>query len=221
MFHHRIFTYTVAAAFLVFGLIWQVGIPLAALAVGGSTPIDAASTGSTIVDFAPLVQMVIAVAWLGLMIVGAWLVFRHVKNQDARSAILNVLAAAASFGVNATKGALKDKPMTVDVASNVIATALRYAMAQAPQALAHFGFDEKTTARAILARLPGVEGEITDDTLNKIVSAATGTGPAGGFDIKALTEGVLAELATRNKPAAAAVPPAGTAPTPSTAAPKP
>lgn len=131
-------------------------------------------------DIAPLVQTGIAGVFLIVTIIGAWFIYGHVADANARAALLSGLEKAVSFGFNVTAGALKDKTLNVNVGSSVVANALKYAQANLPAALARFGFDDKAAARALWARLPHVDGDVTDTTFNQIVAAANGTPPAGG-----------------------------------------
>jgi hypothetical protein len=200
-----------------------------ALAQGGPLP-------SATVELMPILMTAAQIAAVLVLTLAGWFVYKHVKDQNARDAILNVFEKAVGFGINVVSEASKDRTMSVNVGSSVVANGLRYALAQAPDALKRFGFDEVGIARALWARLPNVQGEVNDQTFNSIVAAATGKNAptslgqvAGSVDMGVLVTALLDEVARRkSSPGAAAAQPAPTpapapapAPSVSTAAPPP
>ena len=84
-------------------------------------------------------------------------------------------ATVYSAGFNVVQGATKDKVLTVDVGSSVVAQALKYLIQFAPDAASHFGLDQESLAKMLWARLPAVDGQVSDDTFKQIVAIANGT----------------------------------------------
>jgi hypothetical protein len=148
-------------------------------------------------DFSPVVTVGLSVASLAALIVGAWFIYGHVKDQNARTALLTILEKGVSLGFNVVEGALKDKVLNVNVGSSVAAQALKYVLQFAPDALAHFGLnDPAVVAKMIWARLPAVDGPVSDDTFHQIAAAATGKGaPASAADVAALVAQAAPALA--------------------------
>lgn len=208
-----------------------IAIPaLAQFAQPGTTMQVGTSAVGSVVDLAPMLMVIVEILATLALVAAAWFIFRHVTNQDARNALLSVAEKAVAFGINATNGALKDKTMSVNLGSSVVATAMKYALNAAPDALKKFGWDDKTLARALWARLPGVDGGLDDATLNQIVAAGSGTAPAGSLvnaaavSAPALAEALLAAIqkAKENGSVTNAAPaPAPVVPQASSAAPQP
>lgn len=141
-------------------------------------PLGTAVVGTdTTFNLAPVLIAVAQILAVGVLIVGVWLINGKVKDQNQRVALTGILEKAVAFGINAVNGAAKDKTMPVNVGSTVVATALRYVQQFGPDAMAHFGMDEKSAAKALFARLPGVDGPVSDATFDQIVAAAHGTAP--------------------------------------------
>lgn len=145
---------------------------LAQSAVGGAI--------GTTIDLSPMLTLGVQAVSLVVLLVGVWFIYSHTTNQDQRAALTGILEKAVGFGLNAVAGATANKNLNINLgtstAAMVAATALKYAQQFGPQAIAHFGLDEKSVAKMIVARLPGVDGTIDDTTLNQIVATANTPG---------------------------------------------
>lgn len=156
-----------------------------------------------------------------IMVAVMWFVYGHVKDQNARNAFLNIAGQALSFGLNTVANATKDKTLSVNVGSSVVANALNFLQTYGPQAMARFGINEKDAVKMLWSRLPSVDGTVTDATFDNIIAASKGQVPATPADIMAqvpaLAAAILAQL--KNQPDAAPIvnpqPPAPIPPPPS------
>lgn len=131
----------------------------------------------TAVDFAPLVSSLAQLLFVVVATAIAAYAQKHVKNADARTKILAAIDNGVAFGMNRVGGALAGKTLDVNLGSSVAAQAVRYAMATVPDAVAHLGLDEAHLAKIAVAKLPAVDGEISDDAIHSIVTAAGGHAP--------------------------------------------
>lgn len=199
---------------------------LAALAAVGllitliAGPAYAQTAAATGLDLSPLLTLALQGVGTLLLLLAMWFIYGHVKDANMRAALLGILEKGVSLGYNATQGALKDKVVNVNVGSSIASVALKYALQLGPDALAHFGLTDNLPALAkmIWARLPAVDGPVTDDTYNQIVASATGTAaPAGSIlsqaeDAAPLIIQALGDYLASKKAAAAAAPVAPVAP---------
>jgi hypothetical protein len=174
-------------------------------------PLGQAVVGvDTTFNIAPILIAVAQILAVAVLVAGVWLINGKVKDQNQRTALLGGLEKAVSFGINAVNGATKDKTLSINVGSTVVATALRYLQQFVPDAMNHFGMDEKSAAKALFARLPGVDGTVTDATFEQIVAAAHGTAPNfsvadAGVSAAAIADAILQHI---NKAKSAAAEPA-------------
>lgn len=148
-------------------------------------------------DMAPILTLGLQGVALLLLIGITWFAYTHIKNKDARDAIVLIAEKAVSFGLNAVAGATKDKPLNVNVGSSVVATALKYVNQFGPEVVAKFGLDQASLAKMLVARLPGVDGQIDDATIARIVATASSTpgSTASAKDVLVAAEASLPELA--------------------------
>lgn len=132
------------------------------------------SSGMTALDFAPLVQALAQIVGLTVVsIIGYWLQ-GHVKDENTRNTILDAAENGVNHAINRIDAASKTGSMTVPVASGVTAMAVRYVMDMVPGAVKSMGLDEKSIAKLVIAKLPGVTGDIDDKTLEFIASRVSG-----------------------------------------------
>jgi hypothetical protein len=136
----------------------------------------------------------------------AALAHHYVKDQQASDAIVTAAANAANWGLARVPGALPGKPLDVDVASPVLAEALKYMIAHVPQSISRMGLDEKALVRMITAKLPGINQSLDDHTIEEVISLAVPTAgkpPAVDYDaIVGALAPVVQDLITRQLSAA-------------------
>lgn len=127
-----------------------------------------------IYDISNIVSMIaqIAIPILGTVIYA--FVQGHLKDQAAKDTVLRAIENGVSFGLNKVDGALAGKPLTVNLGSAVATQAVKYVMNLVPNAAKRLGLDEAALAKIAVAKLPGVEGHISDEAVNGIAAAATG-----------------------------------------------
>lgn len=153
-------------------------IVLAAIAVAAADTVAVAPAApSTVVDVASLVSGLAQLIFVIAGSVAAAIVNKHVKDADARKTILAALDNGVAYGMNKVEGALAGRPLTVNLGSAVAAQAVRYAQATVPDKLARLDLDAAHIAKIAVAKLPGVDGAITDADLAGIVAAAKGNAP--------------------------------------------
>lgn len=128
----------------------------------------------TTYDFTSIVTALaqLAIPMIGTVIYG--LLQSHLKDQAAKDTVLKAIENGVSFGLNKVDGALAGRPLTVQLGSSVATQAVKYAMALVPDAAKRLGLNEASLAKIAVARLPGVEGHISDEAINGIAAAATG-----------------------------------------------
>lgn len=142
----------------------------------------------TSVDIAPLIS---AVAQLAIPIIGTViyaLIQSRIKDQDAKAAVLRAIENGVSFGMNKVDGALKGRPLSVNLGSSVATQAVKYVLDRVPDAAKRINLDAAGLAKIAVAKLPGVEGHISDEAVNGIAAAATGNAVATGGDMSKLVE---------------------------------
>lgn len=176
-------------------------------------PAAAQTAAVTGVDLSPVLTFGLQGVGMVILLAAAWFIYGHVKDANARTALMSILEKGVSLGYNVVDGALKDKVVNVNVGSSVASQALKYALQYGPDAIAHFGLTPASLAKMIWARLPAVDGPVSEDTFNQIVATATGT-PAPsvsiGAQVEQLAPAVLQWIGDYylTKKAAAAAPPA-------------
>lgn len=132
------------------------------------------AVSTTAIDLAPLIQAAAHVIFLSILsVLGYWLQ-GHVKDENARKAILDAAENGVNHAINRIDTAAKDGSMSVPVASGVTAMAARYALEMVPGAIKRLGMDEKSVTKLVIAKLPGVTGEITDQNIDFIASRISG-----------------------------------------------
>jgi hypothetical protein len=156
--------------------------PLLPSALSLVLPAYAQGASGTGVDLSPALTAGLSGVSLLIVVVALWFINGHVKDANARTALLGIVEKGVSLGYNVVNGALKDKVVSVNVGSSVAAQALKYVLQFGPDAAKHFGLDNASLAKMIWARLPHVDGTVTDETFNQIVASATG-GPATISDV--------------------------------------
>lgn len=167
----------------------------------------------TTIDAMPWLMLILQGLGILVLIIVGWFVYGHVKDQNARNAFLNIAAQAVSYGYNVVAGATKDKTLSVNVGSSVVANALNFLRTYGPDAMVRFGINESDAVKMLWSRLVSVDGSVTDATLSNIVSASKGgiavTSAGLVGDIPELAEQILAYI--KNKPDAT-TPPAAPSP---------
>lgn len=140
-------------------------------------PTDAAPGMSSQVNLTAVLGPL--VHWLLLIggCVGAVFINSHVEDKDARSVLDRALLNGISLGFNLVNGALAGNALTVDLGSKVAAKALAYVLEVASEEAGRFGLDAPALAKRIVARIPGMDGEIPPDLFAQIAKAATGDAP--------------------------------------------
>ncbi len=141
-------------------------------------PAFAQTAVATTIDISPLIGYGLAGVSLVIFVLAAWYLNGHVKDANSRAAIMLALEKGVQFGINKVEGALPTGTLSVNVGSSVAAQALKYVLDFAPQAAQQFGLTPQALAKMIWARLPAVDGQVSDDTFNQIAAAATGTAVA-------------------------------------------
>ena len=142
---------------------------LAAMLLLGAAP--AAAGADTTLDLTPLMSQGVNLAATLLSLVALWVgakvrSYLGIRADNALGRRLDaVLLRAIEFGQARIEGAVKGKPVTVEVGSAVVKEALDFASRAAPDTLAHFGISQRRLAEMLWARLPGVEGEIPESVL--------------------------------------------------------
>jgi hypothetical protein len=93
---------------------------------------------------------------LAIPVAFAWLA-RKLPGQAANILITlrvdQLLQKAVQYGINATAGAMKDKPLSVDVGSEVLENALQYVVDNGPGWLIKWMGGKDTIRQKIIARL--------------------------------------------------------------------
>lgn len=152
---------------------------------------------TTAIDVAPLVSAIaqLAIPAIGTVIYA--LLQSHLKDQAAKDTVLKAIKNGVSFGLNKVDGALAGKPLNVQLGSSVATQAVKYAMALVPDAAKRLGLNEASLAKIAVAKLPGVEGHISDEAINGIAAAATGRAVASASTtdiVNALIPAILPEI---------------------------
>lgn len=167
---------------------------------------------ATGVDLAPLLQTLIQLIAGVVVSVGVYFIQGHIKDDNARRTVLTAVENGVSFGMNKVNGALAGHPLNVPLGSSVAAQAVKYALSQVPDALDRLGIDEAKLAKMAIAKLPAVEGHISDDQISEIAAVAQGQAPAARTnpaDLALALEPLLARLIeVQLAKRAAAAPPA-------------
>lgn len=156
-----------------------IGHVIAALAmmVAAACAADVPAVTANTVDFSSLVHD--GAMWVLTAIGGVayYQLQRIVKDKQARDLLLAAVKNATAFGMNTVDGALKDHPLTISIASPVVAKALLYLKDHVPDALKRTGADDVKLTRLVISQLPAVSGQITDADINSIAAAASGKMP--------------------------------------------
>jgi hypothetical protein len=125
------------------------------IVIGGSALADDA----TRINLAPLFnEILLPIAGAVGAALAAWIVAKLLKliglqsDEKMRDTIDHVLANALAYGV-AKAGAAVGDNLTVDVKNAAIKSAADYALAHAPETLAHFGVTPELLAAKLAARL--------------------------------------------------------------------
>jgi hypothetical protein len=154
------------------------------------------SSGNTVLDFAPLVVDAAQIlAWIVLSVLGWWLQ-GHVRNENARKAILDAAANGVYHAVNRITAAGPN--MKVSVASGVSAMAAKYVIGMVPDAAKRLGLTDRKIVDLVVSRLPGVDGALDEKTMDFIASHLGGGSPPPAIDMNALAEAakpILEQLA--------------------------
>jgi len=114
-----------------------------------------------------------------------------VKDKAAQQTLIGLLERGSSFVVNKTAGALKNQPLSVNLASPMAADLVRYAKEYAPGALKRLGIDDVQLTKMAIAHLPNVNGGIDDKEINAIAAAATGKAPPAPTDLGAIAAALV------------------------------
>jgi hypothetical protein len=133
------------------------------------------TSGSTLLDFAPIVQALAQIIGLTfLSILGYWLQ-GHIKDENTRNTLLNAAENGVNHAINRIDAASKDGTMSVPVASGVTAMAAKYVLDMVPGAVKSMGMDEKKVVNLVISKLPSnVTGNITDANIDFIASRISG-----------------------------------------------
>lgn len=129
---------------------------------------------NTAVDLTSLVLLAVHLGMLGVLAGAYFLVNKYVKDEAARKVVFTAIASGVGYGMNKTQGALAGKVLSVNVGSQVAATALSYVKDAVPAAVGRFGLTDAALAKMIFARLPSVDGPVPDETITTIVKASGG-----------------------------------------------
>lgn len=132
---------------------------------------------TTLID-APTLAVIGQYLVVGLGMLVAAFVRSHVKNQATADALDRVLMNAVSWGFNMVPGALKGKALTVDMGSQVASHALKYALDIGAKEAGHFQLEAPDLAKRLLARIPGIDGQVSASIVHDVVAAAHGAPPA-------------------------------------------
>lgn len=177
-------------------------------------PVTIGGPVSTTVDAMPWLMLLLQGLGLLILLAVGWFVYGHVKDQNSRNAFLNIAAQAVSYGINVVNGATKEKTMSVNVGSSVVANALKFMQTYGPQAMARFGITEQDAVKMLWSRLPSVDGHVDEGTFAQVIAASKGQVAATGTDILSQIPAIAAEIINQMKhkpsdpvaPAAAAAP---------------
>jgi hypothetical protein len=114
---------------------------------------------------------------LGLGMLVAAFVRSHIKNQGTADTLDRILLNAVNFGFNMVPGALKGKSISVDLGSSVAAHALKYALDVGAKEAGALNLDAPDIAKRLLARIPGIDGQMSAGIVHDVVAAAQGHPP--------------------------------------------
>jgi hypothetical protein len=132
-------------------------------------------TGVMAVDIAPLIQA--GAHWAAvivLTIVAAW-ARSHLQDQAARDMVLKAVANGINYAENHF-GATSGKPYTIPMATGIGAMALRYTTELVPDAVKRMGLDDKSLAKIVVAKMPGIDRTPLDPSTVDQITAATAPG---------------------------------------------
>jgi hypothetical protein len=133
------------------------------------------TSGSTVLDFAPLIQAAMQAVFLAVLSILAYWLQGHVKDENTRNAILSAAENGVNHAINRIDAASKDGSMSVPVASGVTAMAAKYVLDMVPGAVKSMGMDEKNIVNLVISKLPAnVTGNITDANIDFIASRISG-----------------------------------------------
>ena len=112
------------------------------------------------IDLSPIINVGIDVISFVLMALGTWAVARLGKKLglDADDQVRVYLDEALNRGIGwaREKAKAKAKDMaTVEVRSEIVAEAVKYALERVPDAVKHFNLDEQHVRKLVEARLGG------------------------------------------------------------------
>jgi hypothetical protein len=172
------------------------------------------STASTAVDLAPLLQLVVQSLLVVVASVAAYFIQGHMKDDNARRTVLTAIENGVQFGMNKVNGALMGRPLDVQLGSSVAAQAVKYATTLVPDALARLGLGPEQLAKLAVAKLPAVDGHMSDDAIGEIAGVASGRiAPPAKTDTAALVvelapllEQLIAAMLAKRAASAAAPP---------------
>lgn len=153
-------------------------VPVAALAQAAFPAIAAATP--TAVDFSAEALKLVGIVATTIISWATIEVRKVVKDKAAQDTVIAALKHGGAYVVNRTAGALKDRPLTVDLASPMAADLVRYVKSTVPGALKRLGVTDVGLAKLAIAHLPGVDGKLDDNEVNVIAAAATGKPPVAG-----------------------------------------
>lgn len=148
-----------------------------ALAQDQIAQVLAAGPPSTSVDLTALAATAGQWAIWALGAVALALVRTHVTNQGARDTLSAAILNGVNYGFNLVPGALKGKVLSVDAGSKVAAQALRYVLDAGGAEAKRLKLGPADLAKRILARIPGIDGEIAGDIAHQVAAAAAGSPP--------------------------------------------
>lgn len=191
--HSTVYPFLVLA--LVIITVAQFVIPAFAQSIAIGGPVST-------VDAMPWLMLLLQGLGLVILLAVGWFVYGHVKDQNSRNAFLNIAAQAVSYGINVVAGATKDKTMSVNVGSSVIANALKFLQTYGPQAMERFGITEQDAVKMLWSRLPSVDGHVDEGTFAQVIAASKGQVAVTGTDIIAQIPAIAAEIINqmKNKP---------------------
>jgi hypothetical protein len=151
--------------------------PIGDLIATGLTPATPSSSPTTLtLDSATMLAIA---QWLLVLVgtAGGALIHLSVKDDKKRQALEALWDHLIGWGFAVTPGAIRGRVLTVELGSKVAANALRRGLSIGKELLDHFGVKPNEAAEQLLARIPGIDGEVAADIGHQIAAAAQGHAP--------------------------------------------
>lgn len=146
--------------------------PSFAQGVGNAAVGVGASAGT--VDFTQWVSMGSQAILTALGAAVAAFAHKYIADKDAREKIMSAVTNGVAFAQNKIDGTLADHPVKVQVASPVAAVAINYVKSMVGDSVARLGLNDVQLAKLAIAKIPGIEGEVTDAQIHAIAAVASG-----------------------------------------------